>query len=83
MCASPRFTISSSGTISANSFTEGGVSLASKYLTSASLDTTYLRLNGANSMAGNLNITGSGTNALIFDKIWDKRIVFFCLVSIS
>jgi hypothetical protein len=28
--------LTTSGTISANSFTEGGVSLASKYLTSAS-----------------------------------------------
>jgi hypothetical protein len=64
-----------SGTVSANSFTEGGVSLASKYLTSASLDTTYLRLNGANSMAGNLNITGSATNSLIFDdNLNDKKI---------
>jgi hypothetical protein len=44
----------STSNISANSFIEGGVSLASKYLTSASLDTTYLRLNGANTMTGDL-----------------------------
>jgi hypothetical protein len=48
--------ITASGTVSANSFTEGGVSLASKYLTSASLATTYLKLDGTNYMTGNLGI---------------------------
>ena len=50
--------ITASGTsiISANSFTEGGVALSSKYLTSASSDTTYLRLNGANNMMENLTV---------------------------
>jgi hypothetical protein len=40
----------------ANSFTEGGVLLSNKYITSASLDTTYLRLNGANDMTGKLTV---------------------------
>jgi hypothetical protein len=48
--------ITASGTVSANSFTEGGVSLSSKYLTSASLAGTYLKLDGTNSMTGNLGI---------------------------
>jgi hypothetical protein len=48
--------ITASGTVSANSFTEGGVSLSSKYLTTASLATTYLKLDGTNSMTGNLGI---------------------------
>jgi hypothetical protein len=46
----------STSNISANSFIEGGVSLSSKYITSASLDTTYLRLNGANDMTGKLTV---------------------------
>jgi hypothetical protein len=46
----------STSNIIASNFIEGGVALASKYITSASLDTTYLRLNGANSMTGNLGI---------------------------
>jgi hypothetical protein len=61
--------LTTSGTISAASFTEGGVSLASKYITSASLDTTYLRLNGANSMTGNLGVGTAAqatTTATIF-----------------
>jgi hypothetical protein len=45
----------------ANSFTEGGVLLSNKYITSASLDTTYLRLNGANDMSGKLTVlNGNG-----------------------
>ena len=44
----------------ANSFTEGGVLLSNKYITSAALDTTYLRLNGANDMTGKLGIINSG-----------------------
>ena len=53
--------LNSTGTVTANSvvansFTEGGVLLSNKYITSAALDTTYLRLNGANSMTGNLGI---------------------------
>jgi hypothetical protein len=46
----------------ANSFTEGGVLLSNKYITSAALDTTYLRLNGANDMTGKLGIINSGLN---------------------
>jgi hypothetical protein len=47
----------------ANSFTEGGVLLSNKYITSAALDTTYLRLNGANDMTGKLTVlNGAGLN---------------------
>jgi hypothetical protein len=47
--------ITATTNVSAGSFTEGGVALSSKYITSASLDTTYLRLNGANTMTGDLS----------------------------
>ena len=57
------------GTVTANSFVENGQSLSSKYITSAALDTTYLRLNGANSMTGNLGVGTAAqttTTATIF-----------------
>lgn len=40
----------------ANSFTEGGVLLSNKYLTTASLATTYLKLDGTNDMTGKLTV---------------------------
>jgi hypothetical protein len=49
--------ITASGTVSANSFTEGGVSLASKYLSSASLNNYVLE--AGDTMTGNLNINSS------------------------
>ena len=52
--------LNSSGTVSASNFIENGVSLSSKYLTSASLATTYLKLDGTNDMSGKLGIINSG-----------------------
>ena len=48
-------------TIIANSFVEGGTSLNSKYLSSTTAGTTYLKLDGTNSMTGTL--TGTTINA--------------------
>jgi hypothetical protein len=57
------------GTVTANSFVEGGQALSSKYLTSASIATTYLKLDGTNYMTGNLGVgiaAQTTTTATIF-----------------
>jgi len=54
--------LTSTSNIISSNFIEGGVSLSSKYLTSASLATTYLKLDGTNDMTGKLGIINSGLN---------------------
>jgi hypothetical protein len=57
------------GILNATTLQEGGTNL----------DAKYLRLSGASAMSGaltvnsNINITGSGTNSLIFDNVFNNR----------
>ena len=56
---------------------EGGTSLASKYLQSSSLANYDLKagdtMSGSLTVNGNINITSSGTNKLIFDNVLNNR----------
>jgi hypothetical protein len=58
--------ITATTNVSAASFTEGGVALSTKYLTSASTATTFLKLDGTNYMTGNLGIGKANPNCKLY-----------------